>query len=118
MTISGMPEKSSSSGYGNQGVFSRVTSKWGTKTLVALKDGELRFSELKKQLDNITDRMLIKTLQELESDGFIMRNFSGTGSKKVFYNLSPAGHELAVLLKTLTFWINSYIQTHPKADVK
>lgn len=99
------PEKAENAA---QNMFRRITSKWGVQTLVLLIEGELRFSQLKKHLIKITDRMLIKTLHELEDDGLICRKASETDRKKVFYSLSPEGHELAALLHPLTEWLQEY----------
>ncbi|MDF7788483.1 winged helix-turn-helix transcriptional regulator [Pantoea stewartii] len=91
-----------------QNMFTRITSKWAVQVLVALKEGNLRFSQLKKNLHTVTDRMLIKTLHELEADGFICRNVYEVDCKKIFYSLSPEGDELAALLQHLTAWLRGY----------
>lgn len=91
-----------------QDMFSTITSKWAVRTLLVLRERELRFSQLKKHLHTVTDRMLIKTLHELEAEGFICRNVSETGCKKVFYSLSSKGRELAALLQPLTAWLRDY----------
>ncbi|MDV5356238.1 winged helix-turn-helix transcriptional regulator [Enterobacter asburiae] len=91
-----------------QNMFSRITSKWAVQVLIALKEGNLRFSQLKKNLHTVTDRMLIKTLHELEADGFIYRKVSEVDCKKILYSLSPEGHELAALLQPLTAWLRGY----------
>lgn len=91
-----------------QNMFSRITRKWAVQTLVLLIEGELRFSQLKRHLIEVTDRMLIKTLNELQADGLICRKASETDRKKVFYSLSPEGHELAALLHPLTEWLHHY----------
>lgn len=52
------------------------------QVLVVLKDRNLRFSQLKKNLHTVTDRMLIKTLHELGADGFICRNLYDVDCKK------------------------------------
>lgn len=91
-----------------QNMFNRITSKWAVQVLVVLKEERLRFSQLKKHLHTVTDRMLIKTLHELEADGFIRRNVSEADCKKIFYSLSPAGNELAALLQLLTAWLHGY----------
>lgn len=91
-----------------QNMFSRIPSKWAVQVLVVLKDRNLRFSQLKKNLHTVTDRMLIKTLHELEADRFICRNASEVDCKKILYSLSPEGHELAALLQPLTAWLHCY----------
>ncbi|HDF5713111.1 TPA: helix-turn-helix transcriptional regulator [Klebsiella variicola] len=96
------------SGCQAQTIFNHITSKWGVKTIIVLMQGELRFSQLKRHLHNITDRMLIKTLHELEEDGLICREFNETERNKAFYSLSSEGNELAVILKSVTEWVQSF----------
>lgn len=50
-----------------------LTSRWSVLILVALRDQRLRFNELKKLIDGISEKMLAQTLKLLEQDGFIFR---------------------------------------------
>ena len=55
-------------------VFKHVTSLWGVLALVALQGGTLRFSELRRRVGGVSEKMLAQTLQVLEADGFVLRN--------------------------------------------
>ena len=54
-------------------VLKHVTSRWGVLILVALRDGTLRFSDLRRKMGGVSEKMLAQSLQALEQDGFIHR---------------------------------------------
>jgi DNA-binding HxlR family transcriptional regulator len=77
-------------------VFKHVTSLWGVLALVALQQGTLRFSELRRQVGGVSEKMLAQTLQVLEADGFIERRALPVVPPHVEYSLTPLGLEVAV----------------------
>jgi len=54
-------------------VMKHVTSRWGVLLLVGLLSGTQRFSDLRRKVNGISEKMLAQTLQWLESDGFVER---------------------------------------------
>lgn len=54
-------------------VLKHVTSRWGVLILVALRDGTHRFSDLRRKMGGVSEKMLAQSLQALEQDGFINR---------------------------------------------
>ena len=54
-------------------VLKHVTSRWGVLILVALRDGTHRFSDLRRKMGGVSEKMLAQSLQALEHDGFINR---------------------------------------------
>lgn len=82
-----------------------IGDKW--KVLI-LRDlhmkGTLRFSELKKSIVGITQKMLTQQLRELESDGIIHREVYPVVPPKVEYSLTPLGETLKPILDSLTNW--------------
>jgi len=54
-------------------VLKHVTSRWGVLILVALRDGTHRFSDLRRKMGGVSEKMLAQSLQALEQDGFIDR---------------------------------------------
>lgn len=72
-----------------------VTSRWGVLALAALHDGELRFSELRRRVDGVSERMLSQTLQALERDGFVDREVLQQIPPRVEYSLTDLGREVA-----------------------
>jgi DNA-binding HxlR family transcriptional regulator len=77
-------------------VFKHVTSLWGVLSLVALQQGTLRFSELRRQVGGVSEKMLAQTLQVLEADGFVVRTARPVVPPHVEYSLTPLGMEVSV----------------------
>ena len=55
-------------------VLNHVTSTWGVLVLAALTDGSLRWSELRRAVEGVSEKMLAQTLRTLEQDGFVHRD--------------------------------------------
>ena len=81
-----------------------VTSKWGVLVLLALDERTMRWSELKREIEGVSEKMLIQTLQTLEADGLVLRTAHPVVPPHVEYTLTPAGHEAAELLAPLVTW--------------
>jgi DNA-binding HxlR family transcriptional regulator len=81
-----------------------VTSKWGVLVLLALDERTLRWSELKREIAGVSEKMLIQTLQTLEVDGLVLRTAHPVVPPHVEYTLTAAGHEAAELLAPLVHW--------------
>ncbi|MFE8101195.1 helix-turn-helix domain-containing protein [Brenneria goodwinii] len=86
-------------------ILNHVTSRWGVLILVALLDGTLRFSQLRRKIGGVSERMLAQTLQWLESDGFILRTSYPVVPPHVEYSLTPLGKEASERVKILADWI-------------
>ena len=78
--------------------------RWKLLILYKLEKRTKRFSELKKHLPNITDRMLTLHLQELEKHGLIIRTVYAEVPPKVEYELSESARLLAPIWKQLEQW--------------
>ena len=91
-------------------VLRRVTNRWGVVVLMALETGTLRFSELRRKANGISERMLAKTLQDLESDGFLARHAYPVVPPHVEYRLTPLGQELLPHVLGLADWIEANIE--------
>ncbi len=85
-------------------MFSHVTSLWGVLCLIALRDGTLRYSELRRKAQGISEKMLAQTLQRLEGDGFVRRTAYPVIPPHVEYDLTPLGEEVAAHVATLADW--------------
>jgi DNA-binding HxlR family transcriptional regulator len=81
-----------------------VTSKWGVLVLIALDGRTLRWSELKREISGVSEKMLIQTLQTLESDALVLRDARPVVPPHVEYSLTDAGHEAVALLAPLVRW--------------
>lgn len=86
-------------------VLDHVTSKWGVLVLVALTEQTLRWSELRRRAEGISEKMLAQTLKTLEQDGFVHRAAQPVIPPRVDYSLTDRGRELAELLLPLMEWI-------------
>jgi len=78
-----------------------VTGRWGSLTLGALLDGSLRFNELRRRVDGVSEKMLSQTLHALERDGLVNRDAQPTNPPRVDYSLTPLGRETAERLLSL-----------------
>lgn len=92
-------------------VLQHVTSRWGVLILVALLDGTHRFSELRRKIGGVSEKMLAQTLQALESDGFVLRTSFPVVPPHVEYSLTPMGTEVAAQVQTLADWIEHNLST-------
>ena len=90
----------------SRGVLDHVTSRWGVLVLVALlADGTHRFSELRRKVGGVSEKMLSQTLHLLEEDGFVRREAYPEVPPRVEYSLTPMGREVAEHIEVLTDWI-------------
>jgi DNA-binding HxlR family transcriptional regulator len=79
-------------------ILSRIGDKWSVMIVMTLhhQDGRVRFSELRRGVEGISQKMLTTTLRGLERDGFVTRTIHPTIPPKVEYELTELGRELAV----------------------
>jgi len=85
-------------------VLARVGEKWSVLIIMKLKDGPLRFNELKRVVGGISQRMLTLTLRGLERDGLITRSVYPTIPARVEYELTPLGQSLSEPVAALGSW--------------
>src|SRR3954466_4482244 len=88
-------------------VLEHVTSRWGVLVLAALIDGTRRFSELRRTVGGVSEKMLAQTLQTLERDGFVHREAYPVIPPRVEYSLTPLGKEAADQVWGLARWAES-----------
>ena len=89
----------------SRAILTHVTSRWGVLVLVALLSGTHRFSELRRKIVGISEKMLAQTLQTLEGDGFVVRISYPVVPPHVEYNLTPMGQEIGKRVEGLADWI-------------
>jgi len=88
-------------------VLKHVTSRWGVLLLVGLLSGTHRFSDLRRKVNGISEKMLAQTLQWLESDGFVERISYPVVPPHVEYRLTPLGQEIGSKVESLADWIET-----------
>ncbi|EMR12873.1 HxlR family transcriptional regulator [Methylophaga lonarensis MPL] len=86
-------------------VLNHVTSRWGVLVLIALLERTHRFSELRRKITGVSERMLAQTLQSLEADGFVLRTAYPVVPPHVEYSLTPMGQEVADKVQALADWV-------------
>lgn len=96
-------------------VLSHVTSLWGMLCLIALLDGTLRYSELRRKVNGVSEKMLSQTLQRLEGDGLVRRTSYPVIPPHVEYNLTPFGEEAATHVAALADWLELNLHKVPDA---
>ncbi|WP_458245857.1 winged helix-turn-helix transcriptional regulator [Streptomyces sp. MAI_2237] len=79
----------------SRGTLEHVTGRWGALTLGALHEGSLRFNELRRRVDGVSEKMLSQTLHALERDGLVHREAQPTNPPRVDYELTPLGRDVA-----------------------
>lgn len=81
-----------------------IGGKWKTVILWHLRNRTLRFSQLKRRLHGITQKMLTQQLRELEEDGLIERTVFPQVPPKVEYNLTEYGKKIIPVLYSIYCW--------------
>jgi DNA-binding HxlR family transcriptional regulator len=103
-------------------VVKHMTSRWGLFVLIALEDRTRRFSELRRAIGGVSERMLAQTLQWLEADGIVSRKAFDVVPPHVEYSLTPLGREAAVHVRALAEWIETNLSRFgplpPRASFK
>lgn len=89
-------------------VLDHVTSKWGVLVVVALAGESMRWGELRRRIQGISEKMLAQTLRVLENDGLVLRTVQGTIPPRVDYELTELGRSLAARLLPLVEWAGEH----------
>ncbi|MEU9734071.1 helix-turn-helix domain-containing protein [Streptomyces sp. NPDC048002] len=89
----------------SRGTLEHVTGRWGALTLGALHEGPLRFNELRRRVDGVSEKMLSQTLHALERDGLVDREAQPTNPPRVDYELTPLGRGVAERLLALIHFV-------------
>lgn len=86
-------------------ILKHVTSRWGILILISLRDGTHRFSDLRRKIGGISEKMLAQSLQALEQDGFINRVSYPVLPPHVEYTLTNSGEQISEKVAILADWI-------------
>lgn len=85
-------------------VLAKIGGKWSTLILGALAERPRRFGELRRCLEDISQRMLTQTLRELQRDGLVSRRVFPTQPPSVEYALTDLGQSMLPSLAALIHW--------------
>jgi DNA-binding HxlR family transcriptional regulator len=86
-------------------MLARIGDKWSLLIVTTLGDGSMRFNELRRQIADISQKMLSSTLKVLERDGLVQRTVLPTVPPQVEYALTDLGRELLVPVSALAGWV-------------
>lgn len=86
-------------------VLDHITSRWGIWVLLALRERDLRFFELRERIEGISEKMLSQTLRTLVRDGLVWREVEPSVPPKVTYGLNEVGRGTADRLTGMFDWI-------------
>ena len=90
-------------------VFRRIGGKWKLLVIYFLSlQKVIRFGQLRRTLPEISERMLVRQLRELEDDGLVSRTVYGTVPPRVDYALTPLGESLVPIMESLKAWGSMY----------
>jgi DNA-binding HxlR family transcriptional regulator len=87
---------------------SKIGNRWKPLIIFQLNSGPMRYGVLKKALPNITEKMLIQNLRELETDELITREVKPVVPPHVTYALSEKGNALKPLFESMAQWGRTY----------
>jgi len=90
-------------------VLDRIGDKWTSLTVGMLGDGPKRFSELKRGIGGISQKMLTQTLRNLERDGLVKRTIYPEIPPRVEYSLTPLGETFCAPLLAIQAWAETHI---------
>lgn len=85
-------------------ILDRIADKWSLLAIALLESRTLRFNELRREIDGISQRMLTVTLRQLERDGLVTRTVYPVVPPRVEYALTPLGSTLHSTIQALVQW--------------
>jgi DNA-binding HxlR family transcriptional regulator len=97
----------------------RVADKWSMYVIHVLADaGPIRFSELRRRVDGVSQRMLTVTLRGLERDGLVQRTMYPEVPPRVEYVLTPLGATLREIVRELIEWSGAHLEEVDRARAR
>ncbi len=96
---------------------SLMSNKWKSLILRDLLTGTKRFSELKRSLGTITQKMLTQSLRSMEEDGLIIRKVYAVVPPKVEYSFSELGYQLKPVIEAMRFFGNQYMKLQDEGKI-
>ncbi|SEN07144.1 winged helix-turn-helix transcriptional regulator [Nonomuraea pusilla] len=91
-------------------ILDRIADKWSLLVIALLDRRTMRFSELRRAVDGVSQRMLTVTLRQLERDGLVRRTVYPVVPPRVEYALTPLGISLHEVIKSLVIWTEEHQQ--------
>ncbi|MEQ4720269.1 helix-turn-helix domain-containing protein [Nonomuraea sp. B19D2] len=89
-------------------ILDRIADKWSLLVIALLDCQSLRFTQLRREIDGVSQRMLSVTLRQLERDGLVSRTVHPVVPPRVDYALTPLGRTLHQTIKALVTWTEEH----------
>lgn len=89
-------------------ILDRIADKWSLLVIALLEERTLRFTELRRKIDGVSQRMLARTLRHLERDGLVSRTVHATVPPRVDYQLTAMGATLHQTIRALVTWTEAH----------
>ena len=99
-------------------VLDRIGDKWAVLILILLARGTVRFNELRRLIDGISQKMLSQTLKSLERDGLVSSRVIPTVPVAVEYTITPLGRTLHDAVDPLRIWAETHIAAVEAAQAR
>lgn len=88
----------------------RIADKWTVLIIRRLSDGTMRFAQLRRAVDGISQKVLTSTLRGLERDGLVTRQIYASVPPRVEYSLTDLGRSLSVLVEGICGWAEANME--------
>jgi len=95
-------------------ILARISDKWTLLVVRVLGHGPRRFNALRREVGEISQKVLASTLRELEQNGFVSRTVTPVNPPQVEYALTELGHEFLMPVQALAEWV---VENAPRMDV-
>ncbi|MEU3459149.1 helix-turn-helix domain-containing protein [Streptomyces sp. NPDC006733] len=115
---SGLPADAYSAKCPTREVLDHIAGKWTILIVDALLEGTLRYTDLSRRIEGVSQKMLTQTLRRLEADGFVTRTVHPTVPPRVEYALTGLGRSLAGPITALRQWTESHINEIERARAR
>ena len=91
----------------SRAILNHLTSRWGVLVMIVLLDGTKRFSEIRREIEGVSERMLSETLKQLETDGMLTRHSYNTVPPHTDYTLTEYGRQAGERIFGLVDWLEN-----------
>jgi DNA-binding HxlR family transcriptional regulator len=91
-------------------MLARIADQWSLLAILTLEEGEQRFGQLRKKLEGVSQKMLTKTLRQLERDGLLTRTVHPEVPPRVVYRLTALGESLAEAVCPIWHWAEAHLE--------
>ena len=112
---SGLPADVYSAKCPTRQVLDHIAGKWTVLVVDALLEGTMRYTDLSRRIEGVSQKMLTQTLRGLEADGFVTRTVHPTIPPRVDYDLTELGRSLAEPITALREWTETHVNDIERA---